>query len=162
MNKIEIIYVGGSFVVSRGSEKYPRGAVLDPLEVAYLLHEDRAVVYGEGRRALTLRDLVEMFSDKKEWWLLFTVVHDLFKRGRVVKRGFGENDLILERDGHKYQIFVAEENVFLPISVVLEWVESSMSKGYTPVIAVVDMYGDVTYYRMSRHFFKKIEKPEEL
>ncbi|MGC9149187.1 MAG: hypothetical protein ACP5GI_07085 [Sulfolobales archaeon] len=160
MERIHILYVAGQFIVRKGSDKYPRGAVLDPLEVAYLLHEDKAVVFGDGGKILTLKDLATMYADKKEWWLLFTVLHDLYKRGRVAKRGFGENDLVLEREGKRYQIYVTEENVVVPISELLEWVDKAFSKNMIPVIAVVDMYGDVTYYKASKHFFKKIDKSE--
>ncbi|MEM0458113.1 MAG: hypothetical protein QXD76_03590, partial [Sulfolobales archaeon] len=62
--------------------------------------------------------------------------------------------------GKKYQIYVTEENVFIPISIILDWIESSMKKGFIPVIAVVDMYGDVTYYKASKHSFRKIEREE--
>ncbi|MEZ0290612.1 MAG: hypothetical protein ABWJ42_05930 [Sulfolobales archaeon] len=159
-SKIEIRYSNGKFIVTRGSERYRERTQLDPLEVAYLLQEDRAVVYDEGGRSIDLRDLVSLFSEKKEWWLLFTVLYDLYKRGRIARRGFTDRDLMIEREGKKYQIYVAEENVFIPISLVLEWIESSMSKGLIPVIAVVDMYGDVTYYKASKHSFRRIEREE--
>lgn len=162
MNRIEILYRGGRFIVRRGSEKYPSGTVLDPLEVAFLLHEGKAIVFKENGETLSLKDLAIMYSDKREWWLLFTVLHDLFKRGRIVKRGFGERDLILERDNKKYQIYVAEENVMVSINELIEWIDNSFSKNMIPVIAIVDMYGDVTYYKASKHMFKKIERLEEL
>jgi len=160
MERIHILYVAGQFIVKKGSDKYPMGSILDPLEVAYLLHEDKAIVYGSRGEKITLRDLAYMHADKKEWWLLFTVLHDLYKRGRIAKRGFGENDLVLEREGKKYRIYVTEENVVVPISELLEWIEKAFSKNMIPVIAVVDMYGDVTYYKASKHVFKKIDKSE--
>jgi tRNA splicing endonuclease len=154
---IEIKVFDDKYVVVRGSEKYPKGTTLDPLEVAFLIYEGKAVVFDNGK-VLSLKDLVDRYSDKKDWWLLFTVLHDLYKRGRIVKRGFSENDLILEREGKKYRIFVTEENVFLPITLISEWIESSIDKGYIPVIAVVDMHGDVTYYKASKYMFKKLDK----
>ncbi len=160
MEKIHIEYINNQFIVRRGSDKYPRGKILDPLEVAYLLHEDRAIVFGDGGKILTLRDLASMYADKKEWWLLFTVLHDLYKRGRIARRGFGENDLILEREGKRYQIYVTEENVIVSVNELLEWIDKTFAKNMIPVIAVVDMYGDVTYYKASKHTFKKIDKGE--
>ena len=154
---IEIKVFNDKYVVVRGSEKYPKGTILDPLEVAFLIYEGKAVVF-DNDKVLSLKDLVDRYSDKKDWWLLFTVLYDLYKRGRIVKRGFSENDLILEREGKKYRIFVTEENVFLPITLISEWIESSIDKGYIPVIAVVDMHGDVTYYKASKYMFKKLDK----
>ncbi|MEM0043377.1 MAG: hypothetical protein QXJ51_00010 [Sulfolobales archaeon] len=160
MSRIEIRYNNGVFVVEKGSERYREGEAIEPLEVAYLLQEERAIVLDESNRVLELKDLVMIYSSKREWWLLFTVLYDLHKRGRIARRGFGDRDLILEREGKKYQIYVTEENVFIPISIILDWIESSMKKGFIPVIAVVDMYGDVTYYKASKHSFRKIEREE--
>ena len=56
-------------------------------------------------------------------------------------------------------VFVTEENSPITANELVEWVKTSLSKGYQPIIAVVDAHGDVTYYTM--HILR-IEDIEEV
>jgi hypothetical protein len=53
-------------------------------------------------------------------------------------------------------IYVTEEGAEIPMITLLSWIESSHHKDMIPVIAVVDMYGDVTYYQATNINLKKI------
>ncbi|HDD26374.1 MAG TPA: hypothetical protein ENF75_04715, partial [Acidilobales archaeon] len=78
----------------------------------------------------------------------FAVYYDLRMRGRRVRMGFQENDLIVEYGSEKIAVFVTEENNPIAVSKLLEWIKYALSKGLKPILAVVDMHGDITYYEV--------------
>jgi tRNA-intron endonuclease len=43
---------------------------------------------------------------------------------------------------------VLEESRKIPVEELTSFVEEAMHNGWEPVVAIVDRYGDITYYRM--------------
>ena len=121
--------------------------LLDISEVAYLIFKGLAKVKDlEGY--LDLNKLFTKYSRSKYDWVKFTVLLDLRERGRKVRAAFMDNVLILDRGNRKVMIFVTEENSPIEASKLYEWASLALSKGYEPVLAVVDAHGDVTYYSL--------------
>jgi tRNA splicing endonuclease len=63
---------------------------------------------------------------------------------------------VVEHGNNRYRVYVTEEGAEIPMITLLSWIESSHHKDMIPVIAVVDMYGDVTYYQTSNINLRKI------
>jgi len=142
--------------VAVGDNKYREGDVLDLIEASYLVYTGRAKALDESGRELDAKELFRRYASWDLWWILFTVFTDLASRGRRVRRGYGERDLVVEHGNKIYMIYVTEEGAEIPMITLLSWIESSHHKDMIPVIAVVDMYGDVTYYQATNINLKKI------
>ncbi|MDT7888383.1 MAG: hypothetical protein RQ885_05350 [Desulfurococcales archaeon] len=142
--------------VAVGDNKYREGDVLDLIEASYLVYTGRAKALDESGRELDAKELFRRYASGDLWWILFTVFTDLASRGRRVRRGYGERDLVVEHGNKIYMIYVTEEGAEIPMITLLSWIESSHHKDMIPVIAVVDMYGDVTYYQATNINLKKI------
>ena len=157
---MKIVHKAGQFIAENENLKEGKyvpgvGRVLHFIEVAYLLYTKRAELYTETGSKIDFEELFRKFGNRK-LWTLFTVYYDLRHRGRRVRPGMSENDIVIEDKSNPIRIFVAEENTELSLNTLLEWIEDSMKKGYKPIIAVVDMYGDVTYYEMAKISLPKI------
>jgi len=129
----------------------PEGLRLTPLETAYLLYKGRISATLDGREA-GFRDLMAYYSRRNElMWVMFTVYYDLRKRGRKPVQGPSRNSLVF-RDprGNIVEVYVLEENRVISLTDVLEMLEASVRNGRTPVLAIVDRHGDVTYYAINR------------
>lgn len=123
--------------------------VVDFIEAAYILQSTKGIVIDSSGNPLDLKTLFIKYSRKSIDWAKFSVYYDLRKRGRKVKIGFTENDLIVEYGNERMLIFVTEENIGITVNKLLEWVKYSFSKGFKPLLAVVDMHGDITYYEIT-------------
>lgn len=154
-----IIRAGKRLTIARGGGEYEEGSELDLLQACYLVYTGRARALDEEGREVGIRELFAKYARGDLWWILFTVFNDLVSRGRRVKRGYGDRDLVVEHEGKAYRVFVTEEGASVPIVTLLSWIEGSQHKDLAPVIAVVDMYGDVTYYQPFSISFKKIFQP---
>ncbi len=154
---IEITVIDGRFVVTNGVDEVRNLGIgtyvksmstylLDIAEVAYLIYTNTAALIVDGKK-LTIEDLFTNYSKSPNDWIKFVVLYDLRSRGRKAKAGFSDNSLVFERDG-KYIVYVTEENAPITSNELVNWVESALSKGYEPLLAVVDAHGDVTYYKL--------------
>jgi len=121
--------------------------VLDLSEAAYITYKGLGKVIFNDKE-LTFGELFTKFSRSHNDWVKFVVLCDLRNRGRKAKAGFSDNSIVLEHSGNKYLIYVTEENAPITPNDLVNWVSSALSKGYEPVIAVVDAHGDVTYYKL--------------
>ncbi len=122
--------------------------VLDIAELAYIIYKSIATVLDRDGDKLGLMNLFIRYSRSAVDWIKFTVLLDLRDRGRKARAGYYKNSLIYSRGNSKIMVFVTEENAPLKAALLVEWVSSALSKGYEPVLAVVDAHGDVTYYSM--------------
>lgn len=154
-----IIRAGKRIVVVKGGGGYEEGSELDLLQASHLVYSGKALAVDEDGRELGIRDLFARYASGDLWWILFTVFNDLASRGRKVRRGYEDRDLVVEHGGKTYRIYVTEEGASVPIITLLSWLEGSQHKDLVPVIAVVDMYGDVTYYQPFTVSFKRIGGP---
>lgn len=165
--KAKIIITNGKFVVSEGKEylwegkEIPGiGRILHFVEVAYLIYTGRAEIFDDKGNKLSFEDFFSNYCSDRKAWILFTVYFDLRKRGKRAKPGLTNSDIIVEHQKESMRIFVTEENTQLSLQTIIEWIEDSLRKGYKPLMAVVDMYGDVTYYELSKINLPRIKKVE--
>lgn len=100
-----------------------------------------------GNKEVSIEDLFSTYSRDPNDWIKFVVLYDLRSRGRKAKAGYSSNTLIYEHNG-KYMVYVTEENAPITPNDIVNWVSSALSKGYEPLLAVVDAHGDVTYYKI--------------
>jgi len=124
-----------------GSGRY----FVDMAEVTYIVYKGLADIYLKESRC----DLTTLYSSYPQMsyaWSKFTVLLDLRERGRRAKSGFSPRELLYVKGGLKVLILVLEENTLVSASEIADWVRSAIMREYTPVIAVVDAHGDVTYY----------------
>ena len=121
--------------------------LLDVPEIAYIIFKKIAKVK-DSEGEVDLKKLFIKYSRSRYDWIKFTVLTDLRNRGRKTRSGFSQNTLIYEWGSEKIMVFVTEENSPIIANDLVEWIKISLSKGYQPVIAVVDAHGDVTYYSM--------------
>lgn len=130
--------------VDKLSGKY----VVDVIEAAFIIQTGRGEVVDSSGKKLSVGELFTMYSKNINDWAKFAVYYDLRMRGRRVRMGFQENDLIVEYGSEKIAVFVTEENNPIAVSKLLEWVKYALSKDLRPILAVVDMHGDITYYEV--------------
>ena len=122
--------------------------LLDIAELAYLIFTESASVRDLSGDLLDLESLFRKYSRERSDWVRFTVLLDLRLKGRRARAGFSPDSLYLSMKDEEVLVFVAEENSLVRASQLHEWVENALLKGYTPIIALVDASGDVTYYSM--------------
>ena len=157
----ELVVVGeinGRLAISGGSDlisklglgtysKVHKTYILDIAELAYVMFKNLACVK-DCEETLDLKKLFAKYSRSKYDWIRVPVLTVLRNLGRRTRSGFSQNTLIYEWGNKKMMVFVTEENSPITANELVEWVKTSLSKGYQPVIAVVDAHGDVTYYTM--------------
>ena len=130
--------------------------LLDVAELAYLIFTGSAAVRDLSGDLIDLESLFRKYSQERSDWVRFSVLLDLRLKGRRAKAGFSPDSLYLSMRDEEVLVFVAEENSLVRASRLHEWVENAVLKGYTPIIALVDASGDVTYYTM------RIQRVEDL
>ena len=137
--------------------EFKEGGLLHPLIATYLVYSNIAKIVDESGKELSLKEVINMFSDRN-FWITFSVFLDLRKRGKKVEPGIEPNELILESE--KTKVYVFEENALVKARDLVSLVGRSMKQNYRVLIAVVDMYGDVTYYEVNKLAFSRIERRE--
>ena len=162
--KAKIIITNGKFIISEsreslweGKEIRGIGKVLHFVEAAYLIYTGKAEIFDDKGNRLSFEEFFSKYCSDRRAWILFTVYFDLRKRGKKAKPGLTNSDIIVEHQKESLRIFVTEENTQLPLRTIIEWIEDSLRKGYKPLMAVVDMYGDITYYELSKISLPKIK-----
>jgi len=125
-----------------------RGAcedVEEPLsvyEAAYLVYRGRAAFMGESGWGAAFRLLGAAGADVD----VFFVFMDLRRRGRRPSVGLRRRTLVYRHGSGRYEVLVLSEGYPVKLEDLVEWSRVSASDGYTPIIAVVDRHGIVTYY----------------
>lgn len=122
--------------------------LLDISEIAYLVYKGLAKVLVDGE-PVDLSYLYFKLPADEYSWAKFTVLLDLRERGRRARSGYSPRELLYVKGSEKVLVLVLEENTLIEASSILDWVRSALMRGYTPVVAVVDAHGDVTYYSAS-------------
>ena len=80
------------------------------------------------------------------WMPLFLVYYDLRKRGRRARRGVRPNTLVYSHGSRRIEVLVLEEGDAVSVGSLLEWSRIASGDGHTPVVAIVDRNGGITYY----------------
>jgi len=128
---------------------------LEPLEIAYLLFKGRVKTLSEGVEVKLEEYFSKLHSQDRDFWVKFTVYHDLKSRGRVVKPGFTSNSLLIYPSKNTNEpadkiVYIVEESKMMSLEELLEWLQIASRTDKEPIIAIVDRHGDVTYYSMGR------------
>ncbi len=126
-----------------------------PVLVLYLAYTGRARIVDADGNELSIEDAVKSLGDKS-LWITFSTFLDLRRRGKIPEPGSSPNELVIDSEG--MCVYVYEENAIVTPEELVSITESSMRRECRAVIAVVDMYGDVTYYEVSKMSFPKIER----
>ena len=124
-------------------------------EALLLVADGRAVLLSSDGRRLSLEEaVVEASKFNPDAWLKLEVFNDLRRRGRIVAPGPRRNTLLVKlrrrSPNYDYYVLVAEERRPIRLATLMSFIEEALKNGWTPLIAVVDAYGDVTYYMPSR------------
>ncbi len=86
-------------------------------------------------------------------WDKLTVYVDLKQKGRVVYNGYDDSTLIIKNrknDGkNKALVLIINESEKVAPSKLLDAVSRSKSLNLEVFLALVDKYGDITYYNIS-------------
>jgi len=116
---------------------------IDGLEAAYFLSIKKACIGGRSGWDEAL-DFLEKLSVPLH---LFIVYYDLRRRGRKVQRGLRDSTLLADVPGRKkIEVLILREGEEVKPSSISNWSELAVSDSYTPVVAIVDKNGEVTYY----------------
>ncbi len=131
-----------------------------PVYIAYYLYIGCAEVYDDKGTKLTLSELFEKFSSEKNLWIVFSVYSDLRRRGKKPEIGLDINELCL--DECKTRIYVFEENTLVKVETLNELIDKNIRQNSRVIIAIVDMYGDVTYYELNRIVFQRVVRERDV
>ncbi len=121
------------------------------LEALYQVYRGKAILEYEGRE-LNLEEAIKLIANKcsRNIWVEFEVYIDLRKRGRILSIGPKPNTLLMKKSKSKqyyeYYILILEENKPIPLRILKDFIEEARKNSWKPIIAVVDRYGDITYY----------------
>lgn len=154
---------GGEIMIASGDLKIERfvsgeKGFVDPALAFYLVYSGMADVVDENNNRIGFEEFVEKIQGRLKG-SVFLVLMDLLKRGKKVVSGPSENELILVDE--KANILVLDEDAVVRVDDLYNYVDRAIKQGYKLIIAVVDMYGDVTYYEVSKMSFPKIERGGE-
>ncbi len=123
---------------------------ISPVETAYLLYRGAARA-ALGETILDFEGFMRLYSKADSLAVpVLEVYIELRKRGRLPLPGPRRDTLLLIRSRRDprptHYILVLEEGRPVKVSA-LEWfVEEARRKNLEPVLAIVDRYGDVTFY----------------
>ncbi|MDK6027813.1 hypothetical protein QPL79_00310 [Ignisphaera sp. 4213-co] len=139
-------------------EEPEAGKQIDPALAFYLIYNNVADVVNENNVKIGFDEFIKRIQSSVNT-SIFLVLMDLLKRGKKVSMGVSKNELVLVDE--KTRILVLDEDAVINVENLYNTVDRAIKQGYKLVIAVVDMYGDVTYYEVSKMSFPKIERSGE-
>jgi len=121
-----------------------------PVEVAYLLYRHAAVAL-LGDKRLGFEEFMRLYSKRDPLAVpMLEVYVELRRRGRLPIPGPRSDTLLLIRSRRRptptHYLLVLEEGRPVKVSMLEEFVEEARRKNLEPVLAIVDRYGDVTFY----------------
>ncbi len=121
-----------------------------PAEALEKLYEAYTAKEGGETFAKLMRELLR---ENPDIWVLFEVYLDLRKRGRLPAPGPRPNSLLLRKSKKDPRftryILVLEESRLINIEQLYSFVEEARKNGWDPLLAIVDRYGDITYYSVA-------------
>jgi tRNA-intron endonuclease len=124
--------------------------ILDIVEVAYLLLSGRMRLVSDDT-ILGLNDFMDKYYSclKEFFWPRLVVYKDLRDRGRRV-RIIGSNKYIVkDKYGDLRLVYVLEESRRVNVDAVSEIISEALDNGLKPVLAIVSLQGDLTYYEVT-------------
>ncbi|MET1129224.1 MAG: hypothetical protein ABWW70_07905 [Thermoproteota archaeon] len=140
---------------------------LSPVEALYLLykHQDSFSVFDEEGNELDFVRFASIVSKvDPHLWSVFEVYLDLRRRGRVAVAGPRRYTLLVKRrktdKRYTFYILALEEGRPIKIDLLDAFTEEAQKNKWIPVVAIVDRYGDVTYYEVSRFRLEPVQRSE--
>lgn len=132
------------------------GKKISYLEALYLLNKGKATFLTEGGDKLSFKEAVLLLEKRGVLdWDKFSVYVDLRERGRISTEGpFKEALEIVTDNLNSDLIFIVQDARPVGASRLVEWSEFSKRNNRNMHLAVIDKYGDVTYYNVERISFK--------
>jgi tRNA-intron endonuclease len=164
-NNVEVIVDKGMDIILRFLPERHINRI-DIIEALYLLYTGHAIVLDENEKPLSFEKLMKLYTRLNPYaWVEFEVYLDLRKRGRLPVKGPREHTFLLRRGKRAKQythyVLVLEENRPIKISMVYNFVEEAIKNSWQPLIAIVDRYGDITYYSVMLFHPQTLEKEED-
>jgi len=133
---------------------------VDPIIALYLAYSSNAKIIDSENRELDLDAIIRICEENNRALETFFVFLDLVKRGKKVRPGIQGNEIVIEDE--KIRIYAIDESSRISVKDLYTLVDRSIKQGYRVIIALVDLYGDVTYYEVNKMDFQKIEKKSEI
>lgn len=124
---------------------------LEVVEIAYLLIKSRIRIVDDGTVLSDLRGFMDRYNKcfREFFWPKLVVYRDLRDRGRRV-RVIGDNEFIVkDKYGDLRLVVVLEEGSSISINDVTRWIRKARDNNLIPVLAIVSLQGDLTYYEIS-------------
>ena len=122
-----------------------RDGYIDPYEAGFLVYKGVAEFNGKtGEEAF--EKIIGFIDD----FLMFQVYLDLRKRGKRVSRGPRRRSLLLIEGSHVYEVHVMSEGEIITPRELAELSKYSLANARTPIAAIVDSTGIITYYSMAK------------
>ena len=153
-NGLEVTVAGRSPCVSR-LLGYEVGGRLHPLEALYLAYTGQCRIVDDSGGEVDFAELMRRYANLNPYaWVEFEVYYDLRRRGRIPVPGPREHSLLLRKSRKdprfvKY-LLILEESRLVHVSLLDEFVEEALRNKWEPLVAIVDRYGDITYYSIRR------------
>ncbi len=124
------------------SSGYLASGALEGLEAAYQCVAGGVEDEGGDGWGCALR----IVSSLGIWLPLLIVYMDLRRRGRKPRPGARDNTLWVSFGSRRVEFLVVEEGGSLSFERLGLWSRLAAGDGFTPVIAIVDRVGGITYY----------------
>ncbi|BEP16981.1 hypothetical protein PYJP_03330 [Pyrofollis japonicus] len=142
--------VEGKDIIEHILGKLPR-TNLHVLEALYLLYKKHAILFTAEDSEASFEELMRLYSVSNPYaWVEFEVYLDLKRRGRHPVPGPRPHTLLLKKrkneNKYTHYVLVLEENRPVTLETLYSFIREAYSNDWEPVLAIVDRYGDITYY----------------
>lgn len=144
-------------LVKRGEDEVEK--ILGPIrekrihviEALYLLYRGLAQLIDKNGDNIGFEELMRLYSIMNPYaWVEFETYLDLRRRGRHPIPGPRSHTFLLRRrkreNKYTHYILVLEENRLINLETLYSFIREAFSNNWEPILAIVDRYGDVTYY----------------
>lgn len=153
-----VLRENGRLSVEGSAEEFLRrfgisGGEIDLTVALLAIYEGVAELTNERQEPLTLSDLLALAHEDKV--SAFFAALDLLRRGKRVRIGLKYNELMLDDN---VMVVAVDEDSAIRASDLYNLVDRYSRQGYRTLMALVDSYGDVAYYEVSKTFFPKLRR----
>ncbi|BAA79661.1 hypothetical protein APE_0685 [Aeropyrum pernix K1] len=121
---------------------YLRKGRLEPLEAAYQASRGMLCM-GETRGWAAAVEVIAGLGLSLDTALVY---FDLRRKGRKPLVGVRRGTLVYEHGGRVYEVLVLSEGYPLKIGSLVEWSRGASMDNHSPIVAIVDRTGLITYY----------------
>lgn len=145
-SKSEIVEVNDKINIVNNLNYY-----FEKLYEYYFKHKN-IIIYIKGKVS-DIQDIFDiMIQNKLYLWNLFVVYVDLRNKGYKVSIGNFDNSLYIysryNKENIKQVVFVLDENQEIDFEKVNQFISVAKQYNAECLIALVDKYGDITYYNL--------------